>query len=68
MHQITIFRNIQDTSTPFYRDVRVVLDRIRDGANPNGVAIPTKDIVKKVRAEKRKAERNEHEFTEMMDD
>ena len=59
MHQITIFRNIQDTSTPFYRDVRVVLDRIRDGANPNGVAIPTKDIVKKVRAEKRKAERNE---------
>jgi len=59
MHQITIFRNIQDTSTPFHRDVRVVLDRIRDGANPNGVAIPTKDIVKKVRAEKRKAERNE---------
>ena len=59
MHQITIFRNIQDTSTPFYRDVRVILDRIRDGANPNGVSTPTKEIVKKVRAEKRKAERNE---------
>lgn len=59
MHQITIFRNIQDTSTPFYRDVTVVLDRIREGANSNGVATPTKDIIKKVRAEKRKAERNE---------
>jgi len=37
----------------------VVLDRIRDGANSNGEPIPTKEIIKKVRAEKRKTERNE---------
>lgn len=59
MSQITIFRNIQETSTPFYRDIKVVLDRIRDGANPNGVTTPTKEIIKKIRAEKRKGERNE---------
>jgi hypothetical protein len=49
--QITIFQNIKETSTPFYRDVRVILDRIREGA--------TKELVKKIRAEKRKPERNE---------
>ena len=37
----------------------MVLDRIREGANPSGVDIPTKEIIKKVRAENRKAERNE---------
>ena len=37
----------------------MVLDRIRDGANSNGEPIPTKEIIKKVRAEKRKTERNE---------
>jgi len=26
------------------------LDRIREGANPSGVDIPTKEIIKKVRA------------------
>ena len=50
-YNITIFQNIKETSTPFYRDVRVILDRIRDGA--------TKDLVKKIRLEKRKLERNE---------
>jgi hypothetical protein len=59
MPQITVFRNIQETDTPFYREVSVVLDRIRDGANSNGEPIPTKEIIKKVRAEKRKTERNE---------
>jgi hypothetical protein len=49
--QVTIFKNIRDTDTPFFRDVHVVLDRIRDGA--------TKEVVKKIRAEKRKTERNE---------
>ena len=48
---ITIFKNIRETSTPFFRDVSLVLDRIRDGAS--------KDIVKKIRQEKNKTERNE---------
>jgi hypothetical protein len=50
-HQVTIFQNIKDTSTPFHRDVHVILDRIKEGA--------TKDLVKKIRIEKRKPERNE---------
>lgn len=49
--QVTIFKNIKDTDTPFFRDVHKVLERIKDGA--------TKDIVKKIRLEKRKPERNE---------
>jgi len=48
---ITIFKNIRETSTPFFRDASLVLDRIRDGAS--------KDIVKKIRLEKNKTERNE---------
>ena len=50
-YQITIFQNIKETATPFFRDVNVILERIKDGA--------TKDLVKKIRAEKRKPERNE---------
>jgi hypothetical protein len=50
-YQITIFQNIKETSTPFHRNVGVILDRIRSGAS--------KDLVKKIRAEKRKPERNE---------
>lgn len=49
--QVTIFQNIKETSTPFFRDVKVILERIKDGA--------TKDLVKKIRTEKRKPERNE---------
>lgn len=49
--QVTIFQNIKETSTPFHREVGVILERIKDGA--------TKELVKKIRAEKRKAERNE---------
>jgi len=48
---VTIFQNIKDTSTPFFREVDVILQRIKDGA--------TKELVKKIRLEKRKAERNE---------
>jgi succinate dehydrogenase flavin-adding protein (antitoxin of CptAB toxin-antitoxin module) len=51
MNQVTIFKNIKDTDTPFYRDVRVILDRIRDGAS--------KELVKRIRSEKNKSERNE---------
>ena len=47
---VTIFRNIKDTDTPFYRDVYKILDRIRDGKS--------KDIVKRIREEKDKEKRN----------
>ncbi len=49
--QVTIFKTIRDTDTPFFRDVNVILMRIKDGA--------TKELVKKIRLEKRKQERNE---------
>jgi len=48
---VTIFKTIKDTDTPFYRDLNLILGRIKDGA--------TKDLVKKIRLEKRKQERNE---------
>ena len=48
---ITIFQNIKDTDTPFHRDVNIIFDRIREGAS--------KDIVKQIRQEKNKSERNE---------
>ena len=51
VHQVTIFQSIKDTSTPFYRNVGVILGRIKSGAS--------KELVKKIRAEKRKPERNE---------
>ena len=50
-HKVTIFKNIIETSTPFYREVQVVLERIKEGAS--------KAIVKKIRLEKNKSERNE---------
>lgn len=31
--EITIFKDIKETSQPFYRDVNIILDRIRDGAS-----------------------------------
>ena len=48
--EITIFKDIKDTSQPFYRDVDIVLERIREGAS--------KDIVKSIRSEKDKEKRN----------
>jgi len=47
---ITIFKDIKQTSQPFYRDVKLILGRIREGAS--------KDIVKKIRTEKDKESRN----------
>ena len=49
--KITIFKNIKETDTPFHRPVKHILKRIKDGS--------TKELVKQIRAEKRKAERNE---------
>lgn len=51
VHQVTIFQTIKETSTPHYRNVGVILGRIKSGAS--------KELVKKIRAEKRKPERNE---------
>jgi len=51
MTQITIFRNIKETNAPFYRDVEIILDRIKQGAN--------KELIKKIRDEKNKKLRQE---------
>ena len=48
---VTLFRNIVETATPFHRPVDVVLQRIKEGA--------TKELVKRIRAERNKTERNE---------
>ena len=48
---ITIFQSIKDTDTPFYRPVSKILERIKDGAS--------KELVKRIRTEKSKGERNE---------
>jgi hypothetical protein len=49
--QVTIFKNIKETATPFYREVGIVLDRIKDGAS--------KELVMGIRKEKDKPIRNE---------
>tara|TARA_R110000796_G_scaffold148904_2_gene265784 strand:+ start:3062 stop:5464 length:2403 start_codon:yes stop_codon:yes gene_type:complete len=49
--QVTIFKNIKETATPFYREVEVVLQRIKDGSS--------KELVKSIRLEKDKSKRNE---------
>ena len=49
--KITIFRNIKETDAPFHREVEHIIERIKNGAS--------KDLVKRIRLEQRKAERNE---------
>ena len=48
---ITIFKNIKETEAPFHREVGVVLNRIKNGAQ--------KDLIKRIRTSKDKNERNE---------
>jgi hypothetical protein len=48
---VTIFQNIRDTDTPFFRPVNKILERIKNGA--------TKELVKKIRSESNKSDRNE---------
>ena len=48
---ITIFKNIKETSAPFHRGVGFVLGRIKDGAS--------KELVMKIRSENSKSTRNE---------
>lgn len=50
-YNITIFQNIKETATPFYRDVHKILDRVKSGQS--------KEIVKRIRQSRDKAERNE---------
>ena len=48
---VTIFKSIKDTTTPFYRKVSFILERIKNGES--------KELVQKIRKEKVKSERNE---------
>jgi hypothetical protein len=48
---ITIFRNIKETDTPFYVSIDKILTRIKDGK--------TKELVKSIRQETDKKKRNE---------
>ena len=48
---ITIFKNIKETDAPFYRPINQILSRIKEGSS--------KELVKRIRAEKNKSERNE---------
>lgn len=50
-YQVTIFQSIKDTSTPFHRNISLILDRIRSGSS--------KDLINRIRAEKNKQDRNE---------
>src|SRR6056300_924378 len=47
---ITIFRNIKETSTPFYRSVDFIIDRIRNGSS--------KELIKEIRSQRDKEYRN----------
>ena len=48
---ITIFKNIKETQTPFFRNITEILNRIKDGTS--------KETIKKIRATKDKTDRNE---------
>jgi len=48
--QITIFKNIKDTSTPFYRTIDIILERIEEGKS--------KSLISQIRKEKDKTKRN----------
>ena len=48
--KVTIFKNVKDTSVPFYRDISFILKRIKDGKS--------KELIERIRNEKDKEERN----------
>ena len=48
---VTIFQNIRETDTPFWKDVKYILNRIKEGTS--------KELVKDIRQEKDKNKRNE---------
>ena len=48
--EVTIFKDIKETAQPFYRGVDFILHRIKNGAS--------KELVKRIRAEKDKEKLN----------
>ena len=48
---ITIFQNIKETEAPFFREIDVILSRIKEGTS--------KDLIKEIRAEEDKGKRND---------
>ena len=50
-NNVTIFKNIRETETPFYRNIDTILLRIKEGKSM--------DLVKNIRSEKDKSHRNE---------
>ena len=50
-HNVTIFKNIKETQTPFHLPIGVILDRIKNGKS--------KELVKSIRSEKDKNKRAE---------
>ena len=48
---VTIFKNIRETETPFYRSMDAILLRVKEGKSM--------DLVKSIRSEKDKSDRNE---------
>ena len=48
--RITIFKSVKDTSIPFYRNVDVILERIKDGKS--------RELIQKIRKEQDKEKRN----------
>jgi len=51
-HIVTIFKNIKETDTPFFREVDIILKRIQNGST-------SKELVKAIRKEDDKGHRNE---------
>lgn len=49
--EITIFKDIKDTSQPFYKDVSIIIKRIQEGSS--------QEIVRAIRLEKDKEKRNQ---------
>ena len=49
--QVTIFKNIKETETPFFKEVSFILKRIKEGKSKN--------LIKEIRKEKDKTARNE---------
>jgi hypothetical protein len=53
--KITIFKDIRSTSTPFFRHIDVVLDRIKNGSSKDLVEVIQKESDKSVRNELKKS-------------
>ena len=50
-NKVTIFKNIRETETPFFKSIDFILNRIKEGCSAN--------LVKRIRKEKDKAHRND---------